>query len=90
MYDRQTAPHLCGGKARCWVGPVLASESIIPALFTFRSDSDMSGRDFEETVKEEETRLRAVHPTAEDVPGCMALLDDFLSCNSPCLSRVPK
>jgi len=69
---------------------VLVAESIIPALLTFRSDSEMSGRDFEETVKEEEARLRVVHPTAEDIPGCMTLLDDFLSCNSGCLSRVLK
>ena len=64
------------------------TESIIPALLIFRSDSEMSGRDFEETVKEEEARLRVVHSTAEDVPGCMTLLDDFLSCNSGCLSRA--
>ena len=46
----------------------------------------MSPRDFEETVKHEEARLRIVHPTAEDIPGCMSLLDDFLSCNSAHLS----
>ncbi|KAF9792507.1 hypothetical protein BJ322DRAFT_997181 [Thelephora terrestris] len=41
----------------------------------------MPSRDFEEIVKQEEARLRIVHPTAEDIPGCMTLLDDFLSCN---------
>lgn len=51
-------------------------------LLTVRPDSEMSGRDYEETVKQEEARLRLVHPTAEDIPGCMSLLDDFLSCNS--------
>ena len=35
-------------------------------------------------MKKEEARLRAVHPTTEDIPGCMSLLDDFLSCNSAC------
>ena len=43
---------------------------------------DMSARDPEETVRQEETRLRIIHPTTEDIPGCMSLLDDFLSCNS--------
>jgi hypothetical protein len=51
------------------------------------SNSEMSGRDFEETVKQEEARLRIVHPTAEEIPGCMSLLDDFLSCNSTCLAQ---
>ena len=50
----------------------------------------MSSRDFEETAKQEEARLRAVHPTTEDIPGCMTLLDDFLSCNSACLLQVSK
>ena len=59
-------------------------------LLTFRSDSEMSGRDFEETAKQEEARLLLVHPTTEDIPGCMALLDDFLSCNSACLLQVSK
>lgn len=55
------------------------------ALRNSRSDSEMSGRDFEETVKQEEARLRIVHPATEDIPGCMTLLDDFLSCNSECI-----
>ena len=59
-------------------------------LPTLRSNSEMSGRDFEEMVKQEEVRLQAVHPTTEDIPGCMSLLDDFLSCNSACLSRTLK
>lgn len=63
-----------------------SAELIVPEapLLASRSDSEMSGRDFDETVKQEEARLRAVHPTTEDVPGCMTLLDDFLSCNSGC------
>ena len=54
------------------------------APLAFHSDSAMPGRDFEETAKQEEARLRVVHPTTEDIPGCMTLLDDFLSCNSAC------
>lgn len=37
--------------------------------------------DFKTAVEQEVARLRALHPTPEDVPGCMKLLDDFLSCN---------
>ena len=41
-----------------------------------------------EFVKQEEEYLRKVHPTPEDVPGCMKLFDDFLLCNGPlCLFR---
>ena len=58
------------------------------APLTVHPDSEMSGRDSEETVRQEESRLRIVHPTAEDVPGCMSLLDDFLSCNSACFLQV--
>ena len=42
----------------------------------------MSSVDFETAVKQEEAYLRKVHPTPDDVPGCMKLFDDFLSCNS--------
>ena len=34
-----------------------------------------------ELVRQEEERLRKVHPTPEDIPGCMKLFDDFLLCN---------
>jgi hypothetical protein len=37
---------------------------------------------FEATVQQEEARLRVLHPTPDDVPGCMSMLDDFLACNS--------
>ncbi|KAI9442375.1 hypothetical protein H4582DRAFT_1277655 [Lactarius indigo] len=36
---------------------------------------------FETAVSQEEARLRQLHPTVEDVPGCMSVFDDFLSCN---------
>ncbi|PCH34915.1 hypothetical protein WOLCODRAFT_106741 [Wolfiporia cocos MD-104 SS10] len=41
----------------------------------------MSTTTFETAVKQEEEYLRAVHPAPEDIPGCMKLFDDFLSCN---------
>ncbi|KAI0336126.1 hypothetical protein GY45DRAFT_1342223 [Cubamyces sp. BRFM 1775] len=34
-----------------------------------------------EIVRQEEDYLRKVHPTPEDIPGCMKLFDDFLLCN---------
>ncbi|KDQ53622.1 hypothetical protein JAAARDRAFT_161752 [Jaapia argillacea MUCL 33604] len=41
----------------------------------------MSSTSFETAVKQEEEYLRKVHPTPEEVPGCMKLLDDFLLCH---------
>jgi len=37
--------------------------------------------DFKSAVRQEEEYLRKVHPTADDIPGCMTLFDDFLACN---------
>lgn len=37
--------------------------------------------DFKAAVEQEIARLQVIHPTPEDVPGCMRLLDDFLSCH---------
>lgn len=37
---------------------------------------------FETAVSQEEARLRQLHPTVEDIPSCMSVFDDFLSCNS--------
>ena len=37
---------------------------------------------FKAVVSQEETRLRQLHPTPEDIPTCMSVFDDFLSCNS--------
>ncbi|KDQ15202.1 hypothetical protein BOTBODRAFT_65592 [Botryobasidium botryosum FD-172 SS1] len=39
-----------------------------------------AARDFGTVEKQEEAYLSVVHPTAEDIPGCMKLLDDFLIC----------
>lgn len=41
----------------------------------------MSNLDFNNAVKQEERYLRKIHPTTEDIPGCMRLFDDFLLCN---------
>ena len=37
---------------------------------------------FKAAVSQEETRLRNLHPTPEEIPSCMSAFDDFLSCNS--------
>lgn len=42
----------------------------------------MSEANLEAIKQQEETYLRKVHPTPEDIPGCMKLFDDYLSCNS--------
>ena len=42
-----------------------------------------------EVIKQEEEYLRKVHPTPEDVPGCMKLFDDFLMCNGTVLAPNP-
>lgn len=41
----------------------------------------MSKLDFETATKQEVTRLEKLHPTPEDLPGCMSMFDTFLSCN---------
>ncbi|KAH7929874.1 hypothetical protein BV22DRAFT_1001928 [Leucogyrophana mollusca] len=41
----------------------------------------MSDGSFQAAVKQEEAYLQKVHPTADDIPGCMSLFDDFLLCN---------
>jgi hypothetical protein len=33
-------------------------------------------------LEEEKARLRKLHPTPEDIPTCLTVLEDFLSCNS--------
>jgi hypothetical protein len=41
----------------------------------------MPSVDFETATKQEEARLQKLHPTSEDIPGCLKLFDTFLSCN---------
>jgi hypothetical protein len=44
---------------------------------------------FSAVVSQEEARLRLLHPTPDDIPTCMSVFDNFLSCNStPGPSRV--
>jgi hypothetical protein len=42
---------------------------------------------FDALVLQEKNRLEKLHPTPEDIPSCMKLLDDFMTCNSECASR---
>ena len=42
----------------------------------------MTSVDLETAIKQEEDYLRKVHPTTDDVPGCMTLFDEFLKCHS--------
>ncbi|KAF9451937.1 hypothetical protein P691DRAFT_722938 [Macrolepiota fuliginosa MF-IS2] len=41
----------------------------------------MSKLDFKVAVKQEEERLRRLHPTPSDIPGCLSLFDNYLSCS---------
>ncbi|KIJ18919.1 hypothetical protein PAXINDRAFT_161261 [Paxillus involutus ATCC 200175] len=41
----------------------------------------MPSVDFQTAVKQEEEYLRRVHPTVDDIPGCMSLFDGFLLCH---------
>lgn len=40
----------------------------------------MSKLDFDTVVRQEEAYLRLVHPTPDDIPGCITLFDTYLSC----------
>lgn len=37
--------------------------------------------DFKVAVEQEEARLRLLHPTPSDIPGCFNTFDDFLACS---------
>ncbi|KAL5528043.1 hypothetical protein ACEPAF_7179 [Sanghuangporus sanghuang] len=37
---------------------------------------------FQTAVEQETRRLQVIHPTPDDIPGCMRVFDDFLSCNA--------
>ncbi|KAI6110610.1 hypothetical protein EDD16DRAFT_1486261 [Pisolithus croceorrhizus] len=37
--------------------------------------------DFRTAVSQEEEYLRKLHPTVDDIPGCLSLLDGFLMCH---------
>ena len=42
---------------------------------------DLVPDNFDKVVQQEVVRLGALHPTPEDVPGCVTLFDDYLACN---------
>lgn len=50
----------------------------------------MSSLDFETAVKQEEAYLRKLHPTSDDVPGCVKMFDDFLLCNGESMKRCAR
>ncbi|KJA29044.1 hypothetical protein HYPSUDRAFT_128461 [Hypholoma sublateritium FD-334 SS-4] len=41
----------------------------------------MSKLDFKKVFEQEEARLRILHPTPEDIPGCISVFDDYLGCS---------
>ncbi|KIM46933.1 hypothetical protein M413DRAFT_16496 [Hebeloma cylindrosporum] len=41
----------------------------------------MSKLDFKTAVEQEEARLRLLHPTPSDIPGCVSVFDDYISCS---------
>jgi hypothetical protein len=53
-----------------------------PAMSASPSTLPFTNARFEAAVKQEQARLRRVHPTPDDVPSCMTLFDDYLACNS--------
>ena len=48
--------------------------------------------DFKIAVEQEEARLRLLHPTPSDIPGCLNTFDDFLACSRKrlCYPSCPK
>jgi hypothetical protein len=49
--------------------------------FRVRRVPQMSKLDFNTAVRQEDAYLRLVHPTPDDIPGCISLFDTYLSCN---------
>ncbi|KAF8897031.1 hypothetical protein CPB84DRAFT_1681687 [Gymnopilus junonius] len=41
----------------------------------------MSKLDLKTAVEQEEARLRLLHPTPADIPGCISVFDDYLGCS---------
>lgn len=50
-------------------------------VVTFPSSTFMSKLDFKKAVEQEEARLRLLHPTPADIPGCISVFDDYLGCS---------
>jgi hypothetical protein len=59
--------------------PTFCGVSMVTRIFAFVYP--MSKFDFESVVRQEEAYLRLVHPTPDDIPGCISLFDTYLSCN---------
>ena len=53
---------------------------------------NMLDLDFKVAVEQEEARLRLLHPTPSDIPGCLDTFDDFLACGRKrfCYPSRPK
>jgi hypothetical protein len=45
------------------------------------SKASMSNTAFDKIVKEEIARLQLLHPTPDDIPGCISTFDEYLACN---------
>lgn len=45
-----------------------------------------SKRSYDDAVKQEVERLKNLHPTIDDIPSCLKLLETFTHCNSKPLS----
>ena len=41
----------------------------------------MPNLDFKVAVEQEAARLRLLHPTPSDIPGCLSTFDDYLACS---------
>ncbi len=39
-------------------------------------------RSYEDAVEQEVERLQKLHPTTDDIPSCMKLLETYVHCNS--------
>ncbi|KAF8350263.1 hypothetical protein F5887DRAFT_1096576 [Amanita rubescens] len=42
----------------------------------------MSKLDYDTAVKQETAYLRRLHPTPDDIPGCLSLFNTFLECHT--------
>lgn len=60
----------------------------IQLLRTRQTSPLIMSLDFETVVEQEVKRLQVIHPTPEEIPGCIKLLDDFLSCHGASISLL--
>lgn len=45
------------------------------------STIDQDSVAFKVAITQEEGRLNVLHPAPSDIPGCIRLFDEYLSCN---------